>query len=174
MTSSDSRTLKGVPTEEHSSESGQKALKSDTKPVKDLRVFDITQQPQSFKNPASIPGSPPTVTYPPGLLDPVVPASSFSSPRDFSRNPYTETGYTPKRFRPEEYEKESPGDDELINSAISSSRAWLPPEHLDELLEGEDTPTSPTPVRDFSFMWYYTDGLLGNSSCGLPMTILER
>ena len=112
------------------------------------RVYDITRKSHSLGTPASNRRSPPTVTYPTGFLKLATPRRAVVSPRDFNRNPYTEASYTPKRFRPEEYEKESPGDDELFNPAMICSRAWLPPEHPDELLEGEDSPISPTAVRN--------------------------
>ena len=93
--------------------------------------------------------NPSTMTRSKGLMNVSASRSAISSPRDFNRNPYTEAGYTPKRFRPEEYEKESSSDEEVFKSTMSSSCAWLPPEDPDEVLEKDVDPISPTAVRVF-------------------------
>lgn len=148
MVASNTENASDLLSEGHHSKTDQYTLRTDTLLRKPSSV-DTTQESQSFRTPAWDRESPPTVTYPPGLLKLAVPRSAISSPRDFNPNLYTEASNTPKRFRPEEYEKESPGDDELTDSTMSSSRAWLPPEPPDEVPEGEETPISPTEVRDF-------------------------
>ena len=70
-------------------------------------LSDNLEQSQDLQNPSLIAASPLVSPHPLCLYHKMAAVSCFSSPRDFNRNPYTETGYTPKRFRPEEYEAES-------------------------------------------------------------------
>lgn len=130
-----------------SQDSVQNAVTSARQSSNQSRLIDFDEQLRPFMNPSPIPESIPTTIYSKCLLGSSVPVSTFSSPRDFNRNPYTETGYTPKRFRPEEYEEQFSGDDELIDPTMSSSRAWMPPEYTDELSQGQGSPILPTPVR---------------------------
>ena len=150
MDSSDFQESNDVPSESPLLKSDQDLLRTDVAPSKHSKGFDIAQQSQASANPSSSSGTPPTVSYSLDLLSLALPKSSLSSPRDVNRNPYAETSYTPKRFRPEEYEKESPSDDELMASTTSASCAWLPPDDLDEISEGDDSPLSPTSVRELS------------------------
>ena len=147
MASSKPEAFDGVLTDEHSSKGVERAVATKAEPIYHSRLSDNTKPSQHAKSPLSIAASPPAVTYPLDLLQTIAPASSFSSPRDFNRNPYTEIEYTPKRFRPEEYEEEAPDDNELFSSTMSSSHTWMPPDYGNELSMEQHSPTSPNLVR---------------------------
>ena len=152
MASSNSGALRGRSLNEHTLRDAEKVVNTQVGMTGLLTSFHDSQPPENLQD-LSYPSTHPLALSIPLDMSPVVaPASTFSSPRDYNRNPYTETAYTPKRFRPEENEDDPPNNAELFRSAPSTSNAWMPPDFTDEPLVQLDSAVSPEKVRQSRFL----------------------
>lgn len=146
MAFSSSGVLRDNSGKEHSRDNAEKGVNTQAEVKSLLAHPDNTQSAYYLENPSSPSTFPLTFTDLLEMSPSVAGASSFSSPRDYNRSPYTEVEYTPKRFRPKEHEKEHSGDTETDRTGPSMSNTWMPTEDADEQETELDSPVSPEKV----------------------------